>query len=212
MYLLCKEIRGKTLPELIAILTNKLSEEDVTFEGSTSRERSGISGLRINQFSRRYIYHLLARITTFVEVGSGKPDLFDKYVDRKSKNPFDIEHIWAADYQPYVNECASKQEFQDWRNNVSGLLLLPADVNRSLQDKPFELKAPHYAKQNLYAASLTASAYEHEPQFRQFRESNNLHFKPYDKYGKSEHLERRELITGLVNKVWSPDRLKQYQA
>jgi hypothetical protein len=207
MYLLCKDIRGKPLPELVAILTKKLADDEVTFEGSVSKGRTGVEGLGLNQFSRRYIYHLLARVTAYVEVGSGKPDLFDKYVDRETKNPCDIEHIWADDYARYKDECASPQEFQDWRNQVAGLLLLPADVNRSLQDKPFDLKAPHYAKQNLYAASLTAAAYEHEPQFKQFRTGKDLSFKPYTKYGKDEQLERRELISQLVNQVWSTERL-----
>ena len=54
----------------------------------------------------------------------------------------------------------------DWRNHVASLLLLPADVNRSLQAKPFDQKRVHYAKQNFYAASLDASAYQHQPQFQ----------------------------------------------
>jgi hypothetical protein len=66
----------------------------------------------------------------------------------------------------------------------ASLLLLPADVNRSFQDKNFEEKAPHYAKQNLYAASLTAATYQHQPKFQAFRTSRNLPFKPFDKFGK----------------------------
>ncbi len=210
MYLLCKDIRGKSISELVAILTSKLEQDDVTFEGSTSKGRTGIDGLGLNQFSRRYIYHLLARITAFIEVGSGKPDLFDKYVDRTSKNPCDIEHIWADNYGEYKDECATEQEFYDWRNHAAGLLLLPADVNRSYQDKPFKDKAPHYAKQNLFAASLTASAYQHQPQFDQFRKSSGLLFKPYEKFGKDEQLERRSLIKQLANQIWSAERLKEF--
>lgn len=207
MYLLCKEIRGKSLPDLITVLSQKLNQDEVTFEGSASKGRTGVDGLGLNQFSRRYIYHLLARVTAYVERSSGKPDLFDKYVDRESKNPCDIEHIWADNYDRYRDECNTVQEFQDWRNHVAGLLLLPADVNRSLQDKPYDQKAPHYAKQNLYAASLTAATYEHEPQFKQFRTANNLPFKPYESFGKTEQIERRELVERLVNLVWSPTRL-----
>jgi hypothetical protein len=207
MYLLCKEIRGKSLPDLIVVLSQKLHQDEVTFEGSASKGRTGVDGLGLNQFSRRYIYHLLARITAYVERSSGKPDLFDKYVDRESKNPCDIEHIWADNYDRYRDECSTLQEFQDWRNHVAGLLLLPADVNRSLQDKPYDQKAMHYAKQNLYAASLTAATYEHEPQFKQFRTANNLPFKPYELFGKTEQTERRLLVEQLVNLVWSPSRL-----
>ena len=72
---------------------------------------------------------------------------------------------------------------------------------------PYAQKAVHYAKQNLYAASLTEVAYEHEPQFKQFRTANNLPFKPYEPFGKAEQTERRELVEQLVNLVWSPKRL-----
>ena len=210
MHLLCRDIRGKSLPDLVALLSHKLAQEEVTFDGDLNRGRTGIAGLGLNQFSRRYIYHLLARVTAYVEVGAGKPDLFDKYVDRTSKNPFDLEHIWADDHTQYGEEFPSEEEFQQWRNHVARLLILPADVNRSYQNKPFDVKAPHYAKQNLYAASLTASTYQHQPQFRQFQKSNDLSFRPYDKFGKTEQLERRSLIRQLVESVWSPERLNGF--
>ena len=207
MFLLCKDIRNKTLAELIAILSKKLNEDDVTFAGSLSKGRIGIEGLALNQFSRRYIYHLLARMTAYIEVGSGKPDLFDKYVDRKIVNPCDIEHICAKNFALYGSEFSTEQEFQEWRNHVGGLLLLPADVNRSYQDQSFEVKAPHYAKQNLYAASLTASMYEHQPKFKGFLEKQQLLFKSYEKFDKAAQKERRELVSAIVDKVWSIDRL-----
>ena len=73
----------------------------------------------------------------------------------------------------------------------------------------FEEKAPHYAKQNLYAASLTAFTYEHKPKLQQFRENNNLPFEAYKNFGKKEQSERLELVRSLVEKIWSPDRLKE---
>lgn len=209
MYNLCKDIRRKPLYELVDILTTKLADDDVTFDGSPSRGRSGIDELHLNQFSRRYIYHLLARLTAFVEKGSGRSDLFDKFTDRTSKNPFDIEHIWANDYSRYQDIFADANEFQSWRNHVASLLLLPADVNRSYQDKSFEDKAPHYAKQNLFAASLTASIYQHQPKFQTFRTEFNLPFKPFNQFGKGEQAERRELVKSLAHLVWSPNRLKE---
>jgi hypothetical protein len=207
MYLLCQETRRKPMQDLVNILQERLADDEVTFEGSPSKGRAGIDGLSLNQFTRRYIYHLLARLTAYTEVASSKPDLFDKYVDRSIKNPCDIEHIWAVDLERYKEQFSSAQEFETCRNHVAGLLLLPADVNRSFQDKTFEEKAPHYAKQNLFAASLTASAYQHQPQFEAFRRQSALPFNAYERFGKAEQLERRELVRGLVNRVWSPDRL-----
>jgi len=210
MFLLCRDIRRKIPSELVDILTQKLISDDVTFNGSKSKGKTGIHDLYLNQFSRRYIYHLLARLTSYIEKESGKSNLFNKYVDRSTKNPCDIEHICANDYTRYQEIFSNIEEFQSWRNHVAGLLLLPEDVNRSLQDKPFEYKAPHYAKHNLYAGSLTASIYQHEIRFHEFCIKNNLPFKPFEKFGKKEQLERRELILALVNQVWSPERLKEF--
>jgi uncharacterized protein with ParB-like and HNH nuclease domain len=209
MYNLCKDIRNKTLPELVEILTQKLASDDASFDGIPSKGRTGIKGLYLNHVSRRYIYHLLARITSFVERESGIPDKFDAYVDRNSSNPFDIEHIWANNFAAYGSDFASPEEYQDWRNHVASLLLLPADVNRSLQDKSFENKLTHYAGQNLYAMSFSASAYNHKPQFRAFRENYELPFKSYEHFGKAEQEERRELVSKLVHCVWSPKQLKE---
>lgn len=212
MWLLARDIRGLSLNDLIDALTAKLAADSTGFEGSQSPQPSGVRDLRTNQSSRRYIYHLLARITAYVEAGSGKPDIFDKYVDRTAKNPLDIEHIWADNYSRYQDECPTRQDFDEWRNNVAGMLLLPADVNRSYQDKPFEVKAPHYAKQNLYAASLTNAAYQYQPQFTGFVDREHLPFQPYEKFGKAEQAERRELLLALARRVWSPQRLENYRA
>lgn len=208
MWLLCKEIRRKSLPELVQILTDRLNQDDVTFEGSPSRDRHGIKDLGINLFSKRYIYHLLARVTAYVDVKSGLPDMFDEYVDRERANACDIEHIFPDDFasQSYFT---SPQEFQHWRNQVAGLLLLPADVNRSYQDKPFREKAPHYAKQNIYAASLTNGAYQHQPQFATFVKQSGLPFNAYEDFGPEQLNERTIVLRGLVDAIWSPELLQQ---
>jgi hypothetical protein len=211
MYLLCRDIRRKHLNELVDILYMKLSEDeaDVSFRGSPSRGRGGIAELALNQFSRRYIFHFLARITAFTEAGSGRSVIFDQLIDRNVNNPFDIEHIWANNFARYSHIFQSEQKFYDWRDHIAALLLLPADVNRSLQDMAYPDKTPHYAKQNFYAASLAASAYEHQPQFEAFRTKYSLPFKPFSTFGKAEQLERQALIEALADQVWSPERLKE---
>lgn len=212
MWLLCRDIRRKPLAELVPILQQKLAEDEVTFTGSAAKGRTGIQGLGLNQFSRRYIYHLLARITEVTERGAGRTESFDKLVNREVKNPFDIEHIWADDFDAVKGLFTTEAEFVEWRNHVASLLLLPADVNRSLQAKPFDQKRPHYAKQNFYAASLDASAYQHQPQFQQFAAANHLPFKAFDSFTKEEQLARRDLVAALVEMVWSPDRLQKAAA
>lgn len=209
MFLLCRDIRRKPLDELVQMLYEKLAKDEMDFDGAPSKGRLGISDLGLNQFSRRYIFHMLARITAFADTGSGRPDLFEVYVDRSGKNPYDIEHIWANDFESFKDQVADRSEFATYRNHVAGLLLLPADVNRSLQDKPFEYKAQIYGGQNLYAASLYETTYKNQPQFSAFQARENLEFKPYGKFGRDEQIERRDLVLDLVNKIWSPERLKE---
>lgn len=209
MWNLCRDIRRLPLAELVALLQQKLADDDVTFAGNTARGRLGLDDLGLNQFSRRYIYHLLARITEATEIGSGRTERFDQLVNREVKNPFDIEHIWADDFEAVKTLFASEAEFVKWRNHVASLLLLPADVNRSLQAKPFTQKRPHYARQNFYAASLDASTYQHQPQFQQFAAAHALPFKPFETFTKAEQQARRELVAALVERVWSPARLQE---
>jgi Protein of unknown function (DUF1524) len=206
MWLLCRDIRRQPIGELVSILKQKLVEDEVTFAGSPAKGRTGIHGLGLNQFSRRYIFHLLARITEATEAGAGRTESFDKLVNRDVKNPFDVEHIWADAYEPVKADFASEAEFVEWRNHVASLLLLPADVNRSLQAKSFDKKRPHYARQNFYAASLDASTYEHQPKFLQFAAERQLPFKPIMNFTKEEQLARRELLAALVELVltWTP--------
>ncbi len=211
MYLLCRSIRGKSLPELLDILMERLEGDEFSFEGYEERGRYGIDDWRLNQFSRRYIYHLLARVTAYVEYESGGADRFSEYVDRDSKNPYDIEHLCASDYSRYFDQFEDEEEFRRWRDHVAGLVLLPADVNRSYGGKPFADKAPHYAKENLYAASLTDAAYEHAPKFKAFMQREQLPFEPFSGFGKEEQMRRRKLLKALANRVWSPKRLEQYR-
>lgn len=213
MWALCRDIRGKELPDLIDILRTKLDQDEaeVSLHGSESRGRLGVEALGLNQFSKRYIYHLLARITAYTERESGRPDPFADLVDRSRRNPWDIEHIWADNHGRYSEECPTRHDFDEWRNHVAGLVLLPADVNRSYQDKPFEVKAPHYAKQNLYAASLTESAYQHQPRFTSFVAREGLPFRPYTEFGKAQQEERRQLVLELARRVWDPARLEEYR-
>jgi uncharacterized protein with ParB-like and HNH nuclease domain len=207
MYLLCRDIRRKPLSELVQLLVDKLAADEVTFQGHAQKGRLGINDLALNQFSRRYIFHLLARITAFTDVGSGRPDPFPMLVDRSQKNAFDIEHIWANDYAQHDGVFADQQEFEKLRDTVPALLLLPADVNRSLQDKPYNYKLQKYASHNLYTASLAPGAYANQPQFEAFRNRLALAFKPHDTFTKSDWAERQALVAKLVESVWSPDRL-----
>lgn len=207
MWALVKEIRQLPVEQLREVLLRRLADDDVTLSAAESRDRGGIRDLRLNQFSRKYIGHILARMTSFVEAESGLANRFPEYMNRDTKNAFDVEHIAPNTPSRYAEYFADPSTFAHWRDNIAGLLLLPADVNRSLQDKPFEEKAAHYAKQNLFAASLTDVAYVHQPQFRNFIERTGLPFQAFEQFGPAEQELRRELVYKLAELVWSPQRL-----
>lgn len=209
MHLLNRKIRRKNLDELVHLLGNELANDDVTVQGSaTQKWRKGLTGFGLNQHSKAYIYHLLARVTAFTESHSGRGDNFPSLMDRATKNPYDIEHIFADDFGKYAGMFANEQEFEDVRDNVASLLLLPQDVNRSLQDKPFTDKRKIYAQQNFYAASLSDAIYEHQPQFRQFKDKHQLPFESCADFTKVEQGKRGTLLMALAEAIWSPARLE----
>jgi hypothetical protein len=146
-------------------------------------------------------------VKSYVEIQSGQPDHFDDYVDRKPKNAYDIEYIVPDVYRRFQDEFRTESEFQDWRNHVAGLTLLPADVNRSLKAKSFAGKLPIYVGQNLYVASLGENPYQHHPQFAKFRSASGIPFKPYQQFTPVEQAERCEVVRSLVERIWSPDRI-----
>jgi hypothetical protein len=203
--------RFPTVPRVIDALQTKPAEDDATFEGSAVRGRHSISELGLIQFSPRYIYHLLARLTAYVDVAAGRPDGCPTYIDRGGADPLDIEHMWAWDPSRFADEFPDTRSFEEARNDIGGLLLLPADVNRSYQDKAYEDKVAQYAKQNFWAASLHASAHEHQPQCTSFIAREGLPVKAYEHVGKAEQQGRNALVLDVANKIWSPWKLEVFR-
>ena len=209
MFLLVKTIRGKSLPELSEILTKRLNEDDATLLSAKNGERHGLPDLRLNQFSKRYIHHILARMTAHLEVAAGQPNRFAHYVNRKAANPYEIEHIWANRPERHRDEFATDADFLNTRDNIGGLLLLPSDFNRSYQDKPYEEKLPHYATQNLLAKSLAPICYQNNPQFLRWIEQKELSFAAHDQFKLVDQEMRRHAYQQVAELVWSPKRIEK---
>ncbi len=139
-------------------------------------------------------------------------DRFPAYVNRlpdSKKNPFEVEHLWPNRYDDLASEFPTEQEFNQWRNHLGSLVLLPKSKNASLNDKAYADKRAHYSDENLLASSLTELPYSHMPRFKTFRESNGFDFKSCPTFGKMEQMERRGLYTALINHIWSIDRMKE---
>jgi hypothetical protein len=203
------DIRRKPLEELVGILIQRLQKNDVTFSGAKDGERQGIEDLGINQFSKRYIVHILARLTAHVETAADMPNRFSDLVCRSSEDPYDIEHIWADHFENHKQGFASEAEFQEFRNNLGGLLLLPSSFNRSFQDLSYEQKLQHYSAQNLLARSLTEGSYVNNPRFLRYIQECKQPFRALAHFTKAEQIERRALYRQLAEDIWNPHRLIQ---
>ncbi|MEX1406440.1 GmrSD restriction endonuclease domain-containing protein [Hydrogenibacillus schlegelii] len=148
-------------------------------------------------------------MTDYVETQSGRPSRFHEYIQRQGAQGYEIEHIWANQYDRHADEFSHPSDFAEYRNRIGGLLLLPKSFNASYGDLPYEEKRKHYLKQNLLAQSLHEEAYEHDPGFVRFVKESGLPFRPHAEFKKADLVERQELYRLLAEKVWSPERLLQ---
>lgn len=195
------KIRGKSVPELAQLLSERLDAEAETFASNDRFRLHGMNG--------RQIHRLLARMTDFVETRSGQASRYAEYIRRHGKNGYEVEHIWANKPERHVDEFAHPTDFAEYRNHIGGLLLLPKSFNASYQDKPYAEKRDHYFGQNLLAQSLCDTAYANNPGFLKFIKESGLAFKPHAQFRKADLDERQALYRQLAEQIWSPDRLQQ---
>lgn len=193
-----KDIRNTTVSELKEKLSKQLSDLNVNYAES-------IPNFRLNGYTKKYIKHMLARITGFIEEQTDVASNYCNYVNMQTKNPFEIEHIITDHYEWFTNEYTDQDDFARWRNNIGALLLLHKSINSSLNDKKYGYKLKKYCSNegNIYTESLGEQAYINNPRFKKFISDYNLLFVPYEQFGKKEILERNSLFIQLVNLVWN---------
>ena len=205
-FLILRDIRAATLPALVKILEKRLEEQDCTFDGTSDGRRNGFAGFGLNQWSKRYIKVLLARMTAHLESASGIDSSAAKYLI-EGRGRYEIEHIWADHYARHRDEFDSLADFSDYRNRFGDLLLLPKSFNASYGDMTYAKKRKHYVSQNLLAWSLHEQCYERNPGFLSYIEKENLPFVAMDEFRKTDLDARHGLYRKLADRVWDPDRL-----
>lgn len=163
--------------------------------------------LRLNSFTKRYIKNMLARVTAFIEEKTGVASNYSNYMNQKTKNPFEIEHIITDHYEWFTSEYTDQEDFRRWRNSIGGLLLLHKSINASLNDALYEHKLQKYCSNegNIYTESLGEQAYIHNPRFKTFIDEHHLAFKPYTHFGKKEISERVDVLAHVFQLVWNDD-------
>ena len=139
MYSLVKEIRGKDVTTLRALLSAKVNELDDSWEG--------LNYFQMHGQNKRFAKYLLSRITSYVEKGAGMTSTFQTYYESPGGKPFEVEHIWADDFEDHTDEFKEKNDFAYWRNHIGALVLLPNGTNQSYSAKPYAEKIAHYQKE-----------------------------------------------------------------
>lgn len=201
MFLVMRDIRRKTAEETADILSTRLAAETETFASNFNLRLHGMNG--------RQIRRLLARMTDYVETRSGMPSRYVDYVQRKGKQAYEAEHIWAEHHEQHEDEFVHPTDFEEYRGRIGGLLLLPKSFNASYGDLPYAKKREHYLKQNLLAQSLHEKAYEHNPGFQRFIKETGLPFQAHADFRKADLDARQKLYLHLAEKIWNPERLRE---
>ena len=201
MFLLMRDVRGKAPDELVEILEERLTREEEDF---SSNDR-----LALHQRNRTLIHYVLARMTDYIERESGMPSHFLEYTCTSGTNRYEVEHIWADHYDRHTDEFGHPSDFQEHRNRIGGLLLLPKSFNASYNDSTYEQKLPHYNAQNLLARSLHPLAYEKNPRFARFVKESGLPFQHHEIFSSKDLDARQELYQQLAERVWDPRRLRE---
>lgn len=204
MFLVMRDVRGRSATELAAMLKDRLDPE-------TAPDFAANGAFRLHGMNGRQIHRLLARMTDYVETRSGQASRYAEYAQRGRKG-YEIEHVWADHPERHRDEFGHPSEFQEYRNRIGGLLLLPKSFNASYGDLPFAEKRGHYAGQNLLARSLHESAYDHNPGFRRFIEGSGLHFRAHAEFRKADLDARQALYQQLAERIWNPERLEREAA
>jgi len=195
MYSLVKEIRGKSVEELAKIFKEKASQFDVNLNGFTN--------LKMHGTNKRFIRFLLARIITHIEKKSGINSKFEDYISHEIDKPFQVEHIWADRHEEHKDEFEQRNDFDDYRNKIGALLLLPEDFNQSYGDKPYEEKFKYYLRHNLLASSLNPQCYENNPSFIKYKNESGLIFEAHIHFKKEDIIRRQELYQKICEEIWN---------
>lgn len=200
LFRVMKDIRNQDCRTVGMVLVRALRRMDVSIDAITQ--------FSLNQFSGRYMLHLLARFTSYVNVRMGNPSQFDIYVDRQRKgNTYDIEHILPNDFDSYSDDFADVSDFQTSRQMIGNLIILTRDKNRAYQDMKYQEKVVKYSGDNVLAQALYSTAYKHNPHFLAI--AKEYGFEPIPKFTKESIMNRANTYLQLAADIWDPNTIKE---
>lgn len=193
-------IRNKSVKEISIILTKALRSANVGWDKFVELNYE-------NQFFKRYTLHFIARFASYLNVMMGNPSDFDKYVNRNTKNPYDIEHILSDAYTDYADCFSDEKEFAAVRHNIGALLILTKDKNRSYQAMHYSQKAHRYLGDSVvFAKVMNNMFYQNNPHFLPLAKKYNI--KPYSKIDTEVIEERANAYLSIAKDIYDIDQIR----
>ena len=193
MFGIIKSIRNNDLQTLGQNLKNEIIELDQKWEA--------VDDFRLHGMNRKFVKHLLSRVSSYVDNLVGKDTNYVSYHHPKGRQ-FEIEHIWGNKFEEHKDEFDQKEDFQEWRNSIGALILLPNGTNQSFNSDKYAEKLKHYIKENTFAQTLHSHYYEKNPNFLKSPIINELDFKSHKEFKKEDISERQELVKRICEKIW----------
>lgn len=194
-------IRNKSVKDIAIILTKALKEVMVEWDNFKYLHYD-------NQFFKRYALHFISRFASHINIKMGNPSDFAKYIDRKSKNPYDVEHILPDCYEDYAQYFEDEREFAETRHNIGDLMILTKDKNRSYKEKKYNEKVKLYlGDEVVLAKAMNELFYKNNPHFVEVADEYGIN--PYDHMDKATISARANMYLNIAKYIWNVERIKE---
>jgi hypothetical protein len=151
--------------------------------------------------NRSWTRYFLCRLADHLEKTLRNNDISRKLFGRTGKP--EIEHVMGSRFEHYAAGFPSARVWQQERERLGALVILPKAKNAELREASYEAKLPHYAKENALAASLAVTAYEAAlTRLRGSRNSNGLPLRPIEEMVPAAISEREVLYCAIAEQIW----------
>jgi uncharacterized protein with ParB-like and HNH nuclease domain len=196
MFNIIKLVRDNELNDLYINLSKEIENIPQKWGAATQ--------FRLHGMNRKFVKHLLSRISSYIDILIGKDINYVSYHHPKGKQ-FEIEHIWANKFDEHKDEFVQINDFDVWRNSIGALILLPHGTNQSFNSDKYKDKIEHYIRENTYCQTLSKNYYEKNPNFLKSDIIKELGFKAHPSFKKVDITERAELVKRICEKIWDTE-------
>jgi len=186
---------------------NKLGENLTKETNEIEQKWNAIDNFGLHGQNRKFVKHLLSRISSHLDTLIGKDNNYVSYHHPNGRQ-FEIEHLWGNKFNEHRDEFEQEWDFQNWRNSIGALVLLPNGTNQSFNSDKYQDKIKHYLKENTYAQTLTQIYYEKNPNFLKSLLISELKFKPHPELKKEDITERKKLVQRICEQIWTTEYFK----